>query len=275
MSYSCHVCGQSFKTLQLATAHEYVLHKGRTYDCNMCHKKFVSHYKLKEHTTSTHTSLRPHKCAVCGEQFGRYSALSYHLQRKHERHVNVAGNLAHLPNAEKCRTAKVCAPRSDQVPPVSETESRFVPTDFDPNTEEEDSNNRTSSLKNLPSVITIVPDSCSLPKIADVNCFAQNISTEVVDIGSSNCLVVADVNHLHGISGHLPGSSVPHDALQPRPLQSESLFFQSSAEVDGGNNPYLVLTADSFSFYDSLSYSPLSQTQSHDASFYNPSGSTF
>lgn len=163
-------------------------------------------------------------------------------------------------------------PHSNRVPLVSETESRFVSTDFDPSAQEEDDPNRTpSSLKKtLPSVITIVPDGCSQPKIADVNCFARNDSTEL-DVGSSNSHVIADAGHLHGISGHLPGAGVSHDALQPRPLQSESLLFPSSSEVDGGHNPYL----DSFSFYDSLSYSPLSQTQSHDVSFYNPSGSTF
>ena len=91
--FSCQSCGTLFSSKKRAEEHHLVEHSGIRFACTQCSKTFSSQRKQREHETAKHTDRRPHACTVCGANFARHSALSYHLQKRHDRSINVAGDI--------------------------------------------------------------------------------------------------------------------------------------------------------------------------------------
>jgi len=271
------------------------MHQGKNYACLQCAKVFSNLYKLREHETSVHTDLRPHQCAVCGERFARHSALSYHLQKKHDRSVNVAGELVPQPNpstsSSSTRTFPDVTPASDLVPRVIEivphlaSDSKAKPesrssggSNCDDNTQAflemavatcADALNPVSSQAPLITVSPLAYASTPTnPTSSPITCELQ----KPVDL--QRPIVVLDMTQVLRDGQVL---NVPTSSQGVRMGVPDMLTYSSPVDVDNNQNPLLALS-DGFSFYDSFSYSPLQSMalhQSSDLSFFHTSSSSY
>lgn len=269
------------------------MHQGKKYACLQCAKVFSNLYKLREHETSAHTDLRPHQCAICGEQFARHSALSYHLQKKHDRSVNVAGELVPqpIPKASSSSTQALLdvIPASDLAPQAGE----IVPLLASDNKADLDSRSASSNSKEhntqvflemaVPRSHTSTPVSSPAPLItvsslvytpATQNPTSSPIACESQKpIDMSHPIMALDVTQVltEGQVLNMPSTQGVQMGIP------DMLTYSSPVDVDNNQNPLLALS-DSFSFYDSFSYSPLqsmAHQQGQDLSFFHPSSSTY
>jgi len=67
------------------------LEEGR-YECQHCHKKFVSRRNVIRHENNLHGSDKPYLCAKCGESFARSDYLLNHMRSQHEGTAEDDGN---------------------------------------------------------------------------------------------------------------------------------------------------------------------------------------
>ena len=57
----------------------------KTFDCELCFKKFSSNTHLKTHKSDVHDERRNHKCEQCDKSFKRASHLRGHTSRTHQK----------------------------------------------------------------------------------------------------------------------------------------------------------------------------------------------
>ncbi len=74
-------CGQTFTTKFNLRRHVNAVHlEIKTYECDLCRKKFASKQNLTEHRF-IHTGERPFRCIVCNRCFRQASQLCQHRKR--------------------------------------------------------------------------------------------------------------------------------------------------------------------------------------------------
>ena len=78
---ACPSCGKSVHKYSMNRHQE--IHKGLTYDCTNCEKKFKTKYSLYDHS-KTHKEVIEIKCSECGEIFKSKSVLKKHKLTTHK-----------------------------------------------------------------------------------------------------------------------------------------------------------------------------------------------
>lgn len=77
----CEICGECFTNLRSMLCHRINMHKPgrlkRTYDCDICRKRFLYRNPLKRHLI-THTDSRPLKCDLCSNTYRDATDLRRH-----------------------------------------------------------------------------------------------------------------------------------------------------------------------------------------------------
>lgn len=76
-TYTCDVCGKSFKVSSKFKAHVLQHSNPKPYVCNICNNKYASKAFLNEHVLK-HQGLRKHICQTCGASFAQASHLAAH-----------------------------------------------------------------------------------------------------------------------------------------------------------------------------------------------------
>ena len=54
----------------------------RTYECDVCEKRFRDSYNLKTHKR-IHTNEKPYECDVCEKRYRHANTLKYHMRTQH------------------------------------------------------------------------------------------------------------------------------------------------------------------------------------------------
>lgn len=81
--FTCYyeACGQTFSTKFNLKRHVNAIHLAiKTYECDLCRKKFASKQNLTEHRF-IHTGEKPFRCPVCYRCFRQASQLCQHRKR--------------------------------------------------------------------------------------------------------------------------------------------------------------------------------------------------
>ncbi|XP_043241659.1 zinc finger protein 551-like [Amphibalanus amphitrite] len=76
-SYSCRICGKTFKLKGAVVVHMRVHSLERKHSCNYCDMKFKDTNSLRQHIRR-HTGERPYQCSYCDKAFKQQSGLMQH-----------------------------------------------------------------------------------------------------------------------------------------------------------------------------------------------------
>ncbi|XP_016982170.1 zinc finger protein 431 isoform X2 [Drosophila rhopaloa] len=87
--YVCDLCDRRFAQRSHLTVHQKVKHTGSRFICEFpgCQKSFTSSSSLRNHEC-THTAM-PFECAHCQQSFPARNKLRVHLERKHNKRVEM------------------------------------------------------------------------------------------------------------------------------------------------------------------------------------------
>jgi uncharacterized Zn-finger protein len=77
-SPECHVCSQTFDSVDALSEHNETLHNAFT--CPVCHKTFTSRSNLERHAR-LHTGHKPYVCTICQRSFSRKDHLVNHATK--------------------------------------------------------------------------------------------------------------------------------------------------------------------------------------------------
>ncbi|KAF0288697.1 Zinc finger protein 90 [Amphibalanus amphitrite] len=86
-SYSCRICGKTFKLKGAVVVHMRVHSLERKHSCNYCDMKFKDTNSLRQHIRR-HTGERPYQCSYCDKAFKQQSGLMQH-ERLHTAPVSI------------------------------------------------------------------------------------------------------------------------------------------------------------------------------------------
>ncbi|XP_044729642.1 zinc finger protein 883-like [Chrysoperla carnea] len=79
LKFTCDQCPKEFKSLTALKAHKKT-HAEKSYECEVCGKKFSLRGQLTVHST-IHTGQLPYECSYCKKQFRRKYYLTVHLRQ--------------------------------------------------------------------------------------------------------------------------------------------------------------------------------------------------
>lgn len=77
----CKTCGKTFGHESKLKIHIANVHtkRPRNFKCLQCEMAFYSSDSLKTHVDNVHLKLKPHKCSICGKNFGQEHHLTQHM----------------------------------------------------------------------------------------------------------------------------------------------------------------------------------------------------
>ncbi|XP_055611721.1 oocyte zinc finger protein XlCOF22-like [Uranotaenia lowii] len=81
--HRCDICNKSFIFRNKMLRHRRQHTNERNYECEICHKKYVTKSTLKHHHLETHTDERNFACLSCDKKFLLKSRLDYHTAIHH------------------------------------------------------------------------------------------------------------------------------------------------------------------------------------------------
>lgn len=81
-SFSCDLCGKTFKHVRMLNRHRRNHLPFKKYKCNFCGKGFNDSFDLKRHVR-THTGVKPYKCTQCDKSFTQRCSLESHQDKIH------------------------------------------------------------------------------------------------------------------------------------------------------------------------------------------------
>ena len=82
-TYSCDVCGMTFKTKRGRNKHK-VTHEEATRPCEYCGKKFKTVQDLRQHVVGVHETVgKKHRCSHCGKFYKSAESLQSHIGMYH------------------------------------------------------------------------------------------------------------------------------------------------------------------------------------------------
>ena len=81
-TYECDVCEKRFRDSYNLKTHKRIHTNEKPYECDVCEKRFARTYSLKVHAR-IHTNERPYECDVCEKRFRESGNLQKHVRTQH------------------------------------------------------------------------------------------------------------------------------------------------------------------------------------------------
>ena len=91
-SFECEICGKKFHTFAMQSRHMKHIHTEKNYACEECGKRFVDEEELHEHVKAG-IHIYHHQCQFCKQTFKRKPFLEKHLERKHKHKLHLMDKL--------------------------------------------------------------------------------------------------------------------------------------------------------------------------------------
>ncbi|CAG2204615.1 unnamed protein product [Mytilus edulis] len=79
----CKICGRLYASKPVLDIHMKLKHSDKSFQCEICNKKFYYNYLLKNHVKIVHENYKPFQCDICNFRCYMKSALVSHMKYNH------------------------------------------------------------------------------------------------------------------------------------------------------------------------------------------------
>ncbi|XP_071132723.1 uncharacterized protein [Mytilus edulis] len=79
----CKICGRLYASKPVLDIHMKLKHSEKSFQCEICNKKFYYNYLLKNHVKIVHENYKPFQCDICNFRCYMKSALVSHMKYNH------------------------------------------------------------------------------------------------------------------------------------------------------------------------------------------------